>query len=340
MILIAALLGGLILPQPSPRPEPQPQLQPQRDTRTPQTDQTVNVSRGARLNVESYTGEVTVKAWNRDAVQVLARHSPRVRVSVRTVPTGVTVNASAPNGPPGSVDYEISVPAWMTVKVNGLYTITSVTGVQAEVRVENVRGDIFISGGTGAITARSVESQIVVEGAKGKINVSTVNRGIRVSDSNGDITAETTNGSIVLAKVDSSSVEASTVNGGISFEGRAAESGKYTFTSHNGGVTLILPPATNATFGVRTYHGDFSSSFPVAGPPAAEMRQGRRASYTLGSGSAEFEVETFNGDIRIRRPQDASAPAPKNKGKDKDKNDVRDGDRFRDAGVRNRTRGH
>jgi hypothetical protein len=50
------------------------------------------------------------------------------------------------------------------------------------------------------------------------------------------------------------------------------------------------------------------------------VRGGRRVSYTLGTGSAEVEVETFSGDIRVRRPG-ASDASDKGKTKDKDRDE-------------------
>ena len=85
-----------------------------RRMRAPDTDETVNVTRGTRLSVDAFAGEVIVRGWARDAVRVQARHNSRTKVTIR--PTGSLVAVSA-SGSPGSVDYEINVPAWMPVKV-------------------------------------------------------------------------------------------------------------------------------------------------------------------------------------------------------------------------------
>jgi hypothetical protein len=290
------------------------------DARAPQTDQTVPVSRGGRLRVNNFAGETIVRTWDKDAVRVLARHSSRVRVTVRQAEGGVALSATAGRGPSSSVDYEITVPAWMPVRVDGTYTFVTVEGTQAEVAVENVRGDIVVKGGTGFVTAKTVEGEIVVEGARARLALSGVNEGIRVTGSSGDIVAETTNGSIVLTGIESGAVDATTINGDILFEGRAKERGVYRFGSHNGDIVIALPDTASATIAVRSYQGDFASTLPVKGPPAAEVRRARRVSYTLGGGSASFEVETFGGDIRLRRPgelQGGKSARPKDKEKDK-----------------------
>ncbi len=275
-------------------------LDQDRQTRAPQTDETVNVAKGARLTVDNFAGEVVIKAWDRDSVRVQARHNSQTRVNVRTTPAGVVVRPDHQKAPT-SVDYEISVPSWMAIRVVGTYNFISVEGAQNEITAETTRGDVTIRGGTSVI-AKSIEGEVVVEGARGRIVASSVNEGVRVSNASGDVTVETTNGDITLAQMKAQNVEVSTVNGDLRFEGTLVDRGRYSFTTHNGDITVAVPETSNATFVVRSYQGDFSTALKVSGPPRSEVRQGRRTTYTLGSGSAEMELETFGGSIRLVAP--------------------------------------
>jgi len=273
----------------------------------PQTDQTIAVTRGARLMVDNFGGEVIVRGWDRDSVRVQARHTSRMRVSVRTVQSGVSVSSSGSHGP-GAVDYEINVPVWMPVKVTGHHAYIAVEGTQSEVSAETVRGDVVLKGGADFVFGKSVEGDVQVSGARGRITVSSINQGVSVSDSAGDVLAETVNGSIRLIKVTSETVEAITVNGHISFEGTPAPRGKYRFASHNGNIVITVPETTSAVFSVRTYNGSLNhASLPLE--RVGEVGRGRKATYTLGSGSAEFEVESFGGTIHLRRPGATPTPA-------------------------------
>ena len=89
--------------------------------------------------------------------------------------------------------------------------------------------------------------------------------------------------------------------------------GLYRLSTHNGDITMILPENTNATFAVRTYNGDFSSNLGTK--LVGELRRGRRATYTLGTGSADVELESFGGTVRLRRP--GTVPAPREREKTK-----------------------
>jgi len=267
----------------------------------PRTDESVPVKRGARLAINNYAGEVIVHAWDKDSIHVVARHQPRMHVSINTSGTTVLISASGSSGPKGSVDYDISVPAWLPVRVEGTYDFVTIDGMQSEVSATTLRGDVVIKGGNGVVTAKSVEGEVDVDGARGKIVVSSVNEKIKINNTSGEVTAESTNGAITMLGMDASSVEASTVNGDIVYEGKIADNGHYSFDTHNGSLSLGLPENVNATFSLRTYEGSFSTDLPLPGVTHRDLQRGRRVTTTLGSGSADITLETFGGSIRLRR---------------------------------------
>lgn len=268
---------------------------------TPQTDETVPVQKGTRLLVNNFAGDVIIRTWDKDAVHVTARHQTRTTVNIRPTAGGLAVSSSPSRGPQGSVDYEITAPAWMPVRVEGTYNFVTIDGAQNEVFANTVRGDVTIKGGSGVITAKSVEGEVHVEGARGKVNVSSVNEKIVIIDTSGDITAESINGGVTMTGIDSKSVDVSTVNGDIVYEGKITDGGHYSFGTHNGNLLLGVPEAVNATFTIRTYQGSFSTDLPLEGVSRADVQRGRRVTTALGNGSADVTLETFGGSIRLRK---------------------------------------
>ena len=286
----------------------------ERGTRKPQTDRTVTVAKGTRLSVNNDAGEVVLRTWDRDSLRVQASHNARTTIDIQTAGNIVTIRSRAGGGPAGGVDYEITAPVWLPVKVSGQFLYIGIEGAQNEVSAETVRGDIVVKGGSGSVTAKSIQGEVIVEDAKGRINASSVNEGIRITGAIGDVTAESTNGDIILGKIEAKSLEVTTVNGDIRYEGSIGAGGLYRFSTHNGDITMILPETTNATFTVRTYNGDFQSNLPTK--RVGEGRRGQRATYTLGTGGAEVELESFGGEVRLRRP--GTVPPPRGRDKEKD----------------------
>jgi len=262
------------------------------------TDQTVQVHKGARLEVTDFAGEVTVKVWNRDAVRVESTHSDRETVEIDQTGSAVSVRGRSRTGPPRSLDYAITMPAWMPISVSGTYVDVTLEGVGADVTVETTRGDISVRGGSGLVSLKSVSGRVSLEHASGHVEVRTVNDGLHLADVSGDVTAETVNGGIVLDRVDSANVDAYTVNGDVWYDGPIRDKGLYRLTTHNGRVGLPVAEKANATIDVRTYNGRFTSTFPVK----IDDERRRRFTLVFGDGSARVELESFAGTIALWRP--------------------------------------
>lgn len=95
-----------------------------------------------------------------------------------------------------------------------------------------------------------------------------------------------------------------TVNGEVTFNGTIRDNGVYRLGTHNGDIRVGLGGASNATVFVRTFQGDFAADFPVQLPAGQNARSGsKRFNFTLGSGSARIELQSFGGDIVLARKQ-------------------------------------
>ena len=265
-----------------------------------QTDTTFAVRAPMRLVMDNFSGAITVRAWNRDAVRVKADHSSRSFLVVRRNGPNLVVVVEHRRGIPTTVEYELTVPTWMALQLGGVSTEISIEGTQAEIKAESVSGDVVVVGGSGFVTVGSVSGDVSVKGATGKVQVNAVSGDARIEHANGPIVASSVNGDVVLQDIDSNDVQASTVNGEVIYEGVIQDGGDYHFGSHGGDVTVAVPSRVNATVSVSTFQGDFSSDFPVS---FTGTRHGsNQFSFTLGSGSARLELESFQGEIRLRRP--------------------------------------
>jgi DUF4097 and DUF4098 domain-containing protein YvlB len=282
--------------------QPTIQARPGGPESAPRTDQTVDVAKGTRLVISNNAGEVVVRSWDRDQVRVQASHAERVTIDVATVDSTLRVRSRSARGPSTLVDYTITVPRWMPVNLSGTYLESTIEGTTAEVTVESVHGNIRVVGGSGNVNLRSVEGVITVDKATGKLQATTINEGIRLTNISGDVSAETTNGDIVIENAQTTSLEVSTVNGDVTFNGTMKDGGAYRLTTHGGDLRVGLGGAPNATVFVRTFQGDFTADFPIQLPEGQSAREGsKRFNFTIGSGSARIELQSFNGDIIVAR---------------------------------------
>lgn len=273
-------------------------------TQQGERDTTVAVQAGARLDVNNYGGEIVVRTWTQNNVRVRASHASRDRIEISTLGGVVHVRASGRHGPSSIVDLEVTIPQWMGVTLEGVYTDITVEGVGGSISAESVQGDISVTGGTGNITVTSIEGDVTLTGTRGRMEISTTEGDVKVTDVVGQLSVESVDGDVTLTKIESSSVEVNTVDGDIVYDGAIKDGGAYRLSTHDGDITAAIPPNAGVTGSLASFDGKFDASFPVD----LTKKGSHRYSFTIGSGKARLELETFDGDIRLRRPGQLSVP--------------------------------
>ena len=271
-------------------------LAPQR-----QSDTTIAVPAGASLSVNNFGGGITVHGWSENRVKVHGETGRRGRVEVSLVGNTVVVKTGSREGAPSVIDLDITVPQSMELNLSGTYADIRVDGVQGSISAETVNGEVNVRGGKGNITLHSIQGAVTLADASGRIEVNSVNEDVELTNVSGEIKVETTNGSVMLMGVQSASVDAGTINGDVVYEGTVKDGGSYSFGSHNGDITVSIPEGANVTVTTATANGDIDASFAL---PLTNTTGKHRKTFKIGSGSARMELESFQGDIEMRRPQE------------------------------------
>src|SRR5262245_33575800 len=272
-------------------------------------DTTIAVKRGTRLEVDNFAGDIRVRTWAKDAMRVEASHSRRTRVDIDRA--GMVIRLTAIGRyMPTSVDYQLTVPTWMSLDLHGMSAEIDVDGTRAAVTAKSINGDVRIKGGAELITASSLQGEVQVEDAKGRVEVSSTNQGVKLRRIEGDVLAESMNGVVILDKVSARSLEANSINGNIVFVGPMLSGGLYSLSTHNGTVLVGLPDKPDVTVTVATFSGDFMSDLQLP-VERGSGRRGKRFNFTLGNGSAKLELESFQGGVHLARMAELLARLPK-----------------------------
>ena len=266
-----------------------------------QTDTTFAVPAGASLSVNNFGGGITVHGWSENRVKVHAETGRRGRVEVSLVGNTVVVKASSRQGAPSVMDFDITVPQSMALSLSGTYADITVDGVQGPISAETVNGEVNVRGGKGNITLHSIQGTVTLADASGRIEVNSVNEDVELTNVSGEIKLETTNGSVMMTGIQSSSVDAGTINGDVVYEGTVKDGGSYSFASHNGDISVSIPEGANVTVTTATANGDIEACFAL---PLTSTTGKHRKTFKIGSGSGRMELESFQGDIQMCRPQE------------------------------------
>jgi hypothetical protein len=125
------------------------------------------------------------------------------------------------------------------------------------------------------------------------------NGGITISDIRGRIDFQSHNGGVRLARV-AGDVKGETHNGEINAElnGNTWEGRQLDLSTHNGGVTLLLPASYSANLETESNRGRLDSDFPVT---VRGRLDEKNLNFNIGSGGPLIKVSTHNGGIRLRK---------------------------------------
>lgn len=264
----------------------------------PATDTTLAVAKGTRLSVNNHSGQITVTAWNRNELQIRSTSSDDdAELRVESSGGEVRVSQRMRYGP-GEIAITINAPAWMALDLQGIESAIVVSGIAAPIKARSVEGDVTVSGGTDNVSLNSVDGRVNATGVRGNLDIQSVDGDVTVQDLVGILNVQGVDGDIRLEGVTSSSIRVNTVDGDIRFEGALAPNGNYGFKTHDGDIVIRPIGTVNATVTVSTWSGEFESATPVT---INGSQEGKRFSFTLGSGSARLDLEAFDGLIRLEK---------------------------------------
>ena len=107
-------------------------------------DTTIVVRKGTRFELHNFGGEIRIATWAKDQVRVQAEHSHRDWIDVKRAEGLLRVQSASRLGPSQSVEYDLTIPAWLPVQLSGVYNDVTAEGLKGGITVETVRGDIAV----------------------------------------------------------------------------------------------------------------------------------------------------------------------------------------------------
>jgi DUF4097 and DUF4098 domain-containing protein YvlB len=262
-------------------------------------DSTITVHSGARFELSSRSGTVRVRAWNRPQQIRVQAQSDGARVDLDASASRVSVRA-VPRRGEGDVEFTISVPVGTPLEVHAISADIDVMSVCGEARLGSISGGVTLVCANGDAEVESVSGDVSASDITGRAEISSTSGDVEVRQVKGDLSARSVSGDVTLDRVDGNDVAVETVSGGIGFTGPIHDNGRYRFRSHSGDVTVHPAGDLNAVVGVSTYSGDLESDWPITLNPGGRMHS-REWEFTVGSGSARLNLESFSGTIYLRR---------------------------------------
>lgn len=261
-------------------------------------DTTFAFDRRGTVTLSVGSGEIIVRAWNRDQIQVRAR-SERSVVRMDATATRLSLDLSRPRG--GDTRFEVSVPVGVRVSARATNGDISITGTRGGVEARTQSGDLNVEDVGDMVDLGSLSGDITAKGLTGNVDINAISGDLLLSDVKGDVEATSVSGDIDLRNVVARYVRAKSTSGDINYDGIVDSTGRYELGSHSGSVYLTVPQNTGALLTVSTYSGSIDSDFPITLKPGEHgIGSSKRFTFEIGKGDARISAESFSGDITIR----------------------------------------
>jgi hypothetical protein len=276
------------------------------DQREVTIDTTVAMSRSGTVDLQSYSSDITVTAWDRDQVKVHGVSHSEIQFNASPSHVSLLENPENDEGDEDDGDrhigFEISVPKGARLVMRTISGDIRVSDV-ADLEAHSVSGDLNATNIASHAVLETVSGDLTVAKAAAGLRATTVSGDLKATQITGEVSAQSVSGDVVLDDVTSSSVRSATVSGEVHFTGPVDPKGRYEFQSHSGDVDLdVTGGGGDATLEVETYSGDLDTGCSMTMQPGrGGDRMGKRGTFTIGrGGGAHFVLKTFSGDVHIR----------------------------------------
>jgi Putative adhesin len=225
------------------------------------------------------------------------------------------------DGRPYEVNLEVSVPRYAEievikvtrspVEVTGVETPLTVVGDKSTLSFKNI-GAVEVRTRNGAIEVENASGLVDIVTASGPVNVKHAGGDVRVLSISGTVGVEcvrgrvnidNTDGAITLSNVQGD-VDVSTSNSDVLFTSSIREGGRYFLKSMSGAVRMSVqdkPPGFTAS--LSSYRGTIENDFQLKVKQSSQHEEtvNRRLVGSYGNGKAQLTLDTFDGEINLRK---------------------------------------
>jgi len=240
------------------------------------------------VTIHNPTGLVTVRAWTKSEVMVVAkRATDRVDVDTEQVENRVEiVTRQIPdNASPADLraDLEISVPEDAELQIHNDSGGVNVSNVLGDMNVETIAADVALEDAAGYLTVKTVDGSFVCTRCAGRIEATSISGNFRFID------------------LRSYHVRAQTSEGNILFNGEFLPNGTYELKNYSGIIEVRFSPNDSFDMSATSLKGKVNNEAKLT-PSTHHHGFGRFANSlfgTMNTGRAKVELSSFNGTIDI-----------------------------------------
>lgn len=267
------------------------------------TERTVAADARGEVEIVNIAGEVRVEGWDRNEVQVSGDLAGDTRLDVSSAGgrTSINVVSERAGRSRDASDMKVRVPRDSALSVNTVSADQYIENVRGTQRLQAVSGTITTEQWEQDVNARSISGDIAIRGHGGaaQATLNTVSGDVSLIDAPAQFAVETTTGAMRISVREVSRGRIRTTNGVLKLTGKLARDGRLEAEAVNGDLDFTLREPVNAQFDVETFNGDITNCFGPKPVSAHEFAPGNTLRFTAGAGDGRVRIKTMNGNVGI-----------------------------------------
>lgn len=273
--------------------------------------ETRDVSNDASIEVSNVRGSVTVRGWDKPTVEITGTLGEGSK--------GLTIDGSGSHlrikiEPPGSQGWfswgssnnmqdstlDIRMPRQGSLQVDVVSAVVDASDIVGrELRVETVSGKVRLGAKVRELSVDSVSGNVEMNGSADHAKFESVSGDVRVRANGGEFKFETVSGDVDSELSGYREITGGTVSGDMRLRGTPERNARVEVETMSGDVSLDLPADVSGRLHAETFSGSLDTDFGKADEP--DHGPGRNLDTVVGDGTGSYHLETFSGDIIIRR---------------------------------------
>lgn len=274
-------------------------------------NETRSVNAQGRIEIANVRGSVNVSVWDRSEVSVtgtlgegskglsIEGGGDHLEIRVQSPEKTGWFSWGAGNGMQDST-LDVRVPKGSSLDVDVVSATVDVAGIEGrELSIDTVSGKVRLDSRARELSVDSVSGSIEMTGSADDAKFESVSGSVRVRASGGEFKFDTVSGGIDAELQDYREMTGGTVSGSIRLRGTPSTSGRIEIETMSGDVRVELPANVAGSLHAETFSGSLRSDFGKVDEP--EHGPGRSLDAVIGSGGGRYRLETFSGDIEIRK---------------------------------------
>ncbi len=267
-------------------------------------NETVKAKAHGLVTVENIAGSIEVIGWDRNEVKVEGRLTGDAQKLLLDGGKKTRIKVKYPRRSKnldGGAELVIHVPAGSRVDVECISATVEVRGVNGTIDAESISGSVAVSGRCESVEAESISGDVVVDCDSDEVSLASISGNVEATGGTSEVEAETVTGDITLKFDKFLGLNVESVAGDAVVVGDLDSGGNFGFELHSGTLRLTVPSDVSADFRVETFSGGIDNGFGQKSRKTSKYAPGRELEFTNGSGDARVRIDTFSGDVIIKK---------------------------------------